>query len=743
MEPISAILPGNGHAWNEDTRDLLRQMIHKSRPASRGRGNPGRRKEKQTIYHDVLSAFDIETTALQDIEQSFMYVWQWCFVSLTDDAILTVYGRTWEQWQDCARTVCDELSEDHAIVVLDHNLSYEFHFIRAFVPFRPEDVFATDVREIVKCTAWGKLEFRCTMRHSNTSLSHYLKQWHVAHQKLDGDEYDYTKIRYPWTELTEKELAYALHDVIGLVEAYRAEMEYWHDTLYTVPLTSTGYVRRICKKAWANINFYDRLSWMPNLDLLDELHLAFRGGDTHASRFHGTPADADGAVINYGVQSWDRSSSYPDVLVNCNYPIGDWYRLRNGREWIEPAEVEKYIHKYGKAILGRVHFMGLSLIDESWEMPYIPKSKALYFENIEEDNGRVLAAKFLSIVITDVDWEIISREYTWKKCYFSEVYYCRYRRLSPFFLDVVRGFYADKTRLKGADEGSQEEVEYVLKKQLLNALYGMAAQWPIKLSEYYVNGKWVDEINFRIMKKEEEEDRKLLETERGIMQHQIRREKWESYKKKAFLPYQVGVWCTAWARLELHRAMWYVRDHGGRVIYVDTDSVKYVLEPGVASIDMKPLNDFFEKRSRANGAYADSRTGKRYYMGVYDYEYTADFATMGAKKYCYRKDGETQIHVTIAGVNKKRGAQELTEKGGFSAFRAGTRFTQAGGVRGIYNDGDYGDIDADGHTLHIGPNVCLLPDTYTLSLTNDYARLLDSIATRGKLDAWTATGVTE
>ncbi len=40
-----------------------------------------------------------------------------------------------------------------------------------------------------------------------------------------------------------------MNDVRGLVEALKAEMSRDDDTLYTIPLTSTGYVRREVKAA--------------------------------------------------------------------------------------------------------------------------------------------------------------------------------------------------------------------------------------------------------------------------------------------------------------------------------------------------------------------------------------------------------------------------------------------------------------------------------------------------------------
>ena len=52
---------------------------------------PGNQRTKQRRkYKDLITAFDIETTRLPDIEQSFMYVWQWQF-----GTNYTVVGRTW------------------------------------------------------------------------------------------------------------------------------------------------------------------------------------------------------------------------------------------------------------------------------------------------------------------------------------------------------------------------------------------------------------------------------------------------------------------------------------------------------------------------------------------------------------------------------------------------------------------------------------------------------------------------
>ena len=61
------------------------------------RGNPSGKKRH---YMGLTTAFDIETTVLDEYEQSVMYIWQWQF---GED--YTVIGRTWEDFLFSAPSV--------------------------------------------------------------------------------------------------------------------------------------------------------------------------------------------------------------------------------------------------------------------------------------------------------------------------------------------------------------------------------------------------------------------------------------------------------------------------------------------------------------------------------------------------------------------------------------------------------------------------------------------------------------
>ena len=107
---------------------------------------------------------------------------------------------------------------------------------------------------------------------------------------------------------------------------------------------------------------------------------------------------------------------------------------------------------------------------------------------------------------------------------------------------------------------------------------------------------------------------------------------------------------------------------------------------------------------------------------------------MGAKKYIYKYEGSDEIHVTIAGVDKKKGGPELMKYGGMEAFKSGFTFREAGGLDVIYNDKPEIDhIEVDGQIVPITKNVYLEQGEYTLGLSQDYARLIDAILA-GRLD---------
>ena len=647
----------------------------KLKKQSRRRGNPG--TKQRYWYKDIITAFDIETTRITEIEQSVMYIWQWAF-----GPELVVIGRTWEEFSAFVDKLIVSMAETEKLLIFVHNLSYEFQFLKGIYPFTNDDIFALDSRKVLRCEMYKKLEFRCSYLQTNMSLDEFTSKMGAEHSKLSGEEFDYSKRRFPWTPLSDQELAYCVHDVIGLVEAMQIQMAHDNDNLYTVPMTSTGYVRRDAKHAMRKVYHGWISQQLPTYHVYEMCREAFRGGNTHANRFF-----ADQTMEK--VHSVDRSSSYPDVLVNHLYPVGQFYEIG---EISEKRYRELLRHK--RAILARVQFKGLRLRRYDWGCPYISRDRSRFIWHGRFDNGRVLEAKALECTITDVDWDIIESEYEWDSVRFVDVAYTFYGRMPDAFRELINEYYRRKTELKGV---KGRELDYMRSKAKLNSLYGMTAQDPCKIPIVFEDNM----LDFDYAANLAE----LLEKD----------------NRRRQLPcYQTGLWVTCWARYELELGIREVYDQGGIFIYTDTDSIKYI-----GDVSFEEYNRRCIERSEASGAYAKDPKGKYHYMGVFEEEGIAEkFRTLGAKKYCY-EDEEGHIHLTVAGVSKKAGAKELEENGGIEAFKPSFIFNTSGGVEAVYNDDpDIKYYEVDGHVLHITSNIVLRPSTYTLGITNEYEHLI-------------------
>ena len=676
----------------------------------RRRGNQGAKTHKD--YYNCICAFDIETSAIPQIRQSLMYVWQF---AITEKCV--VMGRTWDEFKYFLSQLTANLPDDTSnLIIFVHNLSYEFQFLSGIFPFQKSDVFAVNSRKVLKASL-GQLEFRCSYLLSNMSLDLFTKKYNAKHKKQSGEDFDYSKTRYPWTKLTPLEKRYAEYDVIGLVEAVSSLMEMFGDDLRTLPLTSTGFVRRDVKRAMHDCRLMV-LSQNPDLETYRLLYEAFRGGDTHANRYY------SGILITEdmgGVDSHDRKSSYPEVICNCEFPMSEFYNF-NGK--IE--DVENLIYKLHKAVLFKIRLTNVRLKYRYWGLPYIPRAKCSTLTRGIFDNGRVLSADSLTIALTDVDYDILKREYLWDDIEVLDCKFARYSKLPRQLIDVVIQYYGNKTSLKGV-EGA--ETLYMKSKNLLNAIYGMMVTNLCKRDYNYI---YNDDFPLGGFVLDEETPLQSI---------------LDKANKKAFVTYAWGVWVTAHARHRLHKPLWGL---DGRLdnplaenfVYCDTDSIKNIAVTGVDEIWEK-YNAEMVADSTLSGAYATDPKGRVHYMGVFDYEahYTM-FKTLGAKKYAIVEN--SRLELTVAGLNKKLGASELLsfvhkfgpycEKDYYIALDkyfnyAGecerpTIFHAAAALKPVYNDCEPFVITVDNKNIEITKNIFLEENTYTLGITQEYEEIL-------------------
>ena len=673
----------------------------------RKRGN--QRSTQKYYYKDLITAFDIETTYIKEIDQSVMYIWQWQFGDKC-----TVIGRTWQDLRYFMEKLEDYLTHNgdvQRLVIFVHNLSFEFQYLSGIFDFDPEGIFAVDRRQVLRVLHHDIFEYRCSYLQTNMSLRQFCEKMGVRNYKL---KMNYKKRRYWYTELTPKEIAYCINDVKGLVQAISTEMERDGDNLYTLPYTSTGYARRDARAAMRYVSPNYIKSQIPTIEIYHLLREAFRGGNTHANRYYSDKKLT--SEIQGLIHSVDVASMYPDSLCNDLYPITKFQIKKEATK----KDLEELIYKRHKAVLVRCELSNVELIDEFVTVPYLAVSKCT--ENHKHilggvyDNGRIISADLIEqVTLTDIDYEILKKQYKFDIKVIT-LASARYGKLPPSLIDCIKKYFINKTEFKDRDSDTEHtseyyEIIYQKMKALLNAQYGMMAQNPVKVDiKYNTNKK-------DLFYPDPEADEEYL---------------LNKYYENAFLVYQWGVFCTAHCRAKLQRG---IDACGMGFIYCDTDSCKYV-----GNVDFSKLNKEYEARSKKNGCYATDKHGVVHYMGVFEQEKDMlEFKTMGAKKYAFR-DLKGKLHITIAGVNKKIGAIELERDAakatkedksghiytGLDMMVKGKVFKYAGGLEARYKDfpevREW--ITEDGVPIRITRNVSLVENTKTLGLNGEYEALL-------------------
>ncbi len=248
------------------------------------------------------------------------------------------------------------------------------------------------------------------------------------------------------------------------------------------------------------------------------------------------------------------------------------------------------------------------------------------------------------------------------------------------------------------------------------------------------------------------------------------------------MPYQWGVYTTAWARYELQCAIDIIPF--ANFLYCDTDSVYYI---DGDNINFDNYNKEKIRNSKKNKACAEDVNKKVHYMGVFEVEHTRikEFKTLGAKKYGFietviEKGVEKDIlSLTVAGVSKKYGAKELIMsqcplynkktadivsycplyyntkncKSVLELFsddlyedeltETGFVFKKAGGTEVVYNDKHtkYASftIKIDDNEIYVPTSAVIRESTYEISLDKDYSFLLDNLIFTGALEQYLYT----
>lgn len=595
------------------------------------------KQRKKCEYANAPFSFDIESSSFynsKNEKQAIMYAWGF---GIVDRVII---GRTWEEFIHLCNYLVKfyNLSINRRIIVYIHNLEFEFQFFRKY--FKRNKIFAMDSRDVLFAITESGIEFRCSYHLSGYSLEKTLEHLSIHKiEKLVGD-LDYKLIRHNKTPLKENELNYLRNDVLGLL-AYIDEKILEEGNITKIALTQTGEVRKLCKtycypkgKKDSN-NFWKYRKMISNLTInsVDEYVMmkeSFHGGFTHANAWRV-------GKIYKNVSSYDFTSSYPAVLVAEQYPMGtgEHIKIKSRKHFEEQLNLYCCIFKATfedlDSIILQEHFLSVS--------------HAFDYEGIVEDNGRIVKAKKISYVLTNIDFEILEKCYKWKSLKVSKFYrYMKGYLPKPLILAIL-DLYKAKTELKDV-KGSEKE--YMHSKEKLNSIFGMCVTSIVRDEIIYENDQW----------------EKIEQTPENMITIL------EKYNKSfnRFLFYLWGVFCTAYACKNLWLG---ILSLGMDYIYSDTDSLKFLnLEKHQSffikynALERKKLEIALNHHNLDFYLVEPSTIkGKKKLLGEFDYEGEYQmFKTLGAKRYLTYKD--EKLKLTCSGVNSKYAIPYMIEKFG-------------------------------------------------------------------------------
>ena len=589
--------------------------------------------------NNIIDAYVMNKSVNEnEVKHSLLYCWQFCI----DGKF--VFGRTIEDLIKMFNKIASLTSKDNRVIVWVHNLAFEFQFIRKLLKWKK--VFAISARKPIYTITESNIEFRCTYILTNYSLEKLGEQLRIYKIGKAIGNLDYSLIRTPETPLSDVEIDYCRLDVF-VVAAYIQECILKEKTIANIPLTATGYCRRYVRhnclyaggaKKQKYVNKEYR-GLMQSLTISDEyeykqLVRAFQGGFTHPSNIHSMKT-------LFGVSSIDFTSSYPYVLLSELYPMSKARIIE-----IHSDEELNYYLKYYCCVFD----VELTGVESKYKNEhYISTSHCYLKERVLADNGRVVRADKIITTITSIDWKIINRCYSFDTKVIKNFRIYKRGYLPKPIIESIIKLYKDKTELKGV---SGKEEEYLNAKGLINSVFGMMVTSISKADIVYTDDQW---------KLEPADYTKDIEKYNKSM--------------KRFLFYPWGVFCTAYARVNLWRGILEFKDD---YIYSDTDSIK-CLNIEKHSEYIKAYNQECKRKlqrmcNHYNLNYDDLEPatikGVKKPLGVWDFEGTyKKFKTLGAKRYLYL-DGDDELHMTVAGLTKKVTLPYLKSKYGDNVFKA-------------------------------------------------------------------------
>ena len=664
-----------------------------------------------------------------------------CMCCNTGDILSSVFFRTIEETVEYFKTLPD-------CIVWAHNLDYElYHLLRELgcnaLEGEQYSIYGTKTQEIV-------------FRDKNAPLSITLEElpnimfrdsyalFNKSVEMLGNDfnlpklEYDYKKVRLPWDELEQHDYDYNQRDNIIVATAIFNYMKLYEYEVNDIPLTFTSQVRRSRRK-YISLNFgkqainkfyFDRQKYYDNFTFFEDLQKVYQGGLT-ASILPQTNKFISSSKCS-GVIGVDIKSSYPNQMCTRKFPF---FTSENTISLY--GDLANKYYKIGrfKGCIGMFKFTDVKVKNENYILPI--SSSQLRKGECSSDyklfNGKLISASEIIMPCNNIDINVINLVYEYSSIECLSIHATdkdRYLRIEEV------AFLLDNFLIKESKQGNTKEA-----KLIINSMYGVKVSNPIKDNYQIIDGEVETQEYFKNTQDE-------------------RREIYNNYLDTIPLfggnidLYSDGVFITSFARQQLVEKVVEIVNKGGKVVYCDTDSIKFycdtkeeqdkiikgIIIANAFKIERNMKHSRF-KQFRKMKDLSDDEYNLICRLGIWEVEDEEPhkmFITYGAKKYGYITYDD-KVKTTIAGCNKKNvpiviqnfaKAQNTSLEDAFKyVLSTGTTFDETASGRTTAhkerrNREEMNYLTYEGRRINQYGGIIIKDTTYTLNISLNDSKLL-------------------
>lgn len=480
----------------------------------------------------IPAGFDIESY------KQYMYIWTF---SICD---LTVIGYTWTDFRyllallkktfdlgkksqtihhrDGTKTIKNKASK--VLPILIHNIKYEWAFMCHEVEVSEKPFFFDKAKKNpLNVLIYDSFMLIDSYKLFPMSLAKVAKAYCKTQKTHD---LDYKKPRNvdDAKKLTEKELNYCCNDTRILVELADFVFDNYFRKYHKMPYTQNQMVKMVIKDSYKNemakLSKAEQTNYMKMLNRLTLSQKQYKLGRRDCFRGGSCCSSYSETDDKDSVEYHDLTSAYCGSICHDYYPMSAPSLPTMPFYAMHEKEIDYYTKKFCCQMQIKIYNLK-SIGDKFFKyetyhnvVPYMPdgseprkdekghilrEDSRIMSRSIEvDDANHIWKAACIVVSLTEIDWEIYKKVYTWDKLEVLDFMFETRGDLPDYVKKAALKLYGHKSALKKASKTSTPE--YMSAKTLVSNVFGAMVQ---QVDKNLVNGsenEWLHHMLDQILK---------------------------------------------------------------------------------------------------------------------------------------------------------------------------------------------------------------------------------------------------